>query len=202
MKSIERITYVPIESVKPYENNPRYNDNGVAALAESIKQFGWTKPIVVDAQNVIIAGHTRLKAAQLLGLKEVPVSVADWLTEEQAKAYRLADNKSGELAEWDYDKLVEEIQKAKNTDFSALGFSEIELMGLSGDFLPDGFGDEEGYEEIGEAQLKAKHITINYDAEDEEEVKELIGEKGELKVVYKASEIMQGNANDQEADTD
>lgn len=202
MKSIERITYVPIESVKPYENNPRYNDNGVAALAESIKQFGWTKPIVVDAENVIIAGHTRLKAAQLLGLKEVPVSVADWLTEEQAKAYRLADNKSGELAEWDYDKLVEEIQKAKNTDFSALGFSEIELMGLSGDFLPDGFGDEEGYEEIGEAQLKAKHITINYDAEDEEEVKELIGEKGELKVVYKASEIMQSNANDQEADTD
>lgn len=202
MRSIERITYVPIESVKPYENNPRYNDNGVAALAESIKQFGWTKPIVVDAQNVIIAGHTRLKAAQLLGLKEVPVSVADWLTEEQAKAYRLADNKSGELAEWDYDKLVEEIQKAKNTDFSALGFSEIELMGLSNDFLPDGFGDEEGYEEIGEAQLKAKHITINYDAEDEEEVKELIGEKGELKVVYKASEIMQGNANDQEADTD
>ena len=202
MRSIERITYVSIESVKPYENNPRYNDNGVAALAESIKQFGWTKPIVVDAQNVIIAGHTRLKAAQLLGLKEVPVSVADWLTEEQAKAYRLADNKSGELAEWDYDKLVEEIQKAKNTDFSALGFSEIELMGLSNDFLPDGFGDEEGYEEIGEAQLKAKHITINYDAEDEEEVKELIGEKGELKVVYKASEIMQGNANDQEADTD
>lgn len=202
MRSIERITYVPIESVKPYENNPRYNDNGVAALAESIKQFGWTKPIVVDAQNVIIAGHTRLKAAQLLGLKEVPVSVADWLTEEQEKAYRLADNKSGELAEWDYDKLVEEIQKAKNTDFSALGFSEIELMGLSGDFLPDGFGDEEGYEEIGEAQLKAKHITINYDAEDEEEVKELIGEKGELKVVYKASEIMQSNANDQEADTD
>lgn len=202
MRSIERITYVSIESVKPYENNPRYNDNGVAALAESIKQFGWTKPIVVDAQNVIIAGHTRLKAAQLLGLKEVPVSVADWLTEEQAKAYRLADNKSGELAEWDYDKLVEEIQKAKNTDFSALGFSEIELMGLSNDFLPDGFGDEEGYEEIGEAQLKAKHITINYDAEDEEEVKELIGEKGELKVVYKASDIMQGNANDQEADTD
>lgn len=202
MRSIERITYVSIESVKPYENNPRYNDNGVAALAESIKQFGWTKPIVVDAQNVIIAGHTRLKAAQLLGLKEVPVSVADWLTEEQAKAYRLADNKSGELAEWDYDKLVEEIQKAKNTDFSALGFSEIELMGLSNDFLPDGFGDEEGYEEIGEAQLKAKHITINYDAEDEEEVKELIGEKGELKVVYKASEIMQGNANNQEADTD
>lgn len=202
MRSIERITYVSIESVKPYENNPRYNDNGVAALAESIKQFGWTKPIVVDAQNVIIAGHTRLKAAQLLSLKEVPVSVADWLTEEQAKAYRLADNKSGELAEWDYDKLVEEIQKAKNTDFSALGFSEIELMGLSNDFLPDGFGDEEGYEEIGEAQLKAKHITINYDAEDEEEVKELIGEKGELKVVYKASEIMQSNANDQEADTD
>lgn len=200
MRSIERITYVPIESVKPYENNPRYNDNGVAALAESIKQFGWTKPIVVDAQNVIIAGHTRLKAAQLLGLKEVPVSVADWLTEEQAKAYRLADNKSGELAEWDYDKLVEEIQKAKNTDFSALGFSEIELMGLSNDFLPDGFGDEEGYEEIGEAQLKAKHITINYDAEDEEEVKELIGEKGELKVVYKASEIIENRENAQDAE--
>ncbi|WP_240164401.1 ParB N-terminal domain-containing protein [Limosilactobacillus mucosae] len=96
---MEQIREVPIDSVKPYENNPRDNDGAVEATANSIKEFGWQQPIVVDKDMVVIAGHTRLKAAKQLGLKHVPIVVAD-LSEEQAKAYRLADNKTGELADW------------------------------------------------------------------------------------------------------
>lgn len=202
MRLIEHVNYVPVEQVKPYEKNPRINEAGVAAIAESIKQFGWNQPIVVDANYVIIVGHTRYKAAILLGLKEIPVHVADWLTEEQAKAYRLADNKTGELSDWDYDKLVEELEKASSTDFSKLGFSDIELLGLIGDIEPEDFGDEEGYESVGEAQLKARRVTLNFDEADEEAVKQLIGESGELKVVYKASEIMARKTFNEEDNSD
>ena len=96
---------MPIKDVKPYEKNPRINDNAVEAVANSIKEFGWRQPIVVDKDNVIIAGHTRWKAAKKLKLKTVPVLVADDLTEEQVRAYRIADNSTGELATWDFDIL-------------------------------------------------------------------------------------------------
>lgn len=89
----------------PYENNPRFNEGAVDQVAESIKAFGFRSPIIVDRDLVIIAGHTRLKAAEKLGLKEIPVIVAEDMTEEQAKAYRLADNKTGEAALWDFDLL-------------------------------------------------------------------------------------------------
>lgn len=201
MKNIEKATYVAIDSIKPYENNPRNNDAGVIALAESIRQFGWQQPIVVDKDNVIIVGHTRYKAAKHLGLEEVPVAVADWLTDEQARAYRIADNKTATLSTWDYDKLVEEIQKAAETDFSKLGFSDIELLGLSGDFTPDDFGDEEGYEDIGEAQLKAHRLTLYYYEGDADKLKELLREEGELKVVYRTSELMAREAFADEEDT-
>jgi len=102
-----QIQNVPITSVKPYEKNPRFNDDAVDAVAKSIKEFGWQQPIVIDSEMVVIAGHTRLKAAERLGLTEVPVIVADNLTPEQVKAYRIADNKTGELAEWNYDLLPE-----------------------------------------------------------------------------------------------
>lgn len=201
MKNIEKATYVSIDTIKPYENNPRTNDAGIDALAESILQFGWQQPIVVDKNSVIIVGHTRYKAAKKLGYKEVPVSVADWLTEEQARAYRIADNKTASLSTWDYDKLVDEIQKASETDFSKLGFSEVELLGLSGNFTPDGFGDEEGYEDIGEAQLKAHRITIYFHEEDEERLKALLREEGDLKVVYRTSELMAREAFADDEDT-
>lgn len=90
-----KVQNVSIQDVKPYANNPRDNDGGVDAVANSIKEFGWQQPIVVDKDNVIIVGHTRYKAAKKLGMKEVPVVVADKLSEEQVKAYRLADNKTG-----------------------------------------------------------------------------------------------------------
>jgi len=100
---------VPIAQIKPYPGNPRKNDEAVKAVASSIREFGFQAPIIVDAQGVIIAGHTRYKAATSLGLKEVPVIYAD-LDEAKARAYRLADNKSTQLAEWDFDKLADELQ--------------------------------------------------------------------------------------------
>ena len=94
-----------IKDLHPYECNPRRNDNAVDAVAESIKEFGFKVPIVVDADGVIVAGHTRYKAAKKLKLKTVPCIVTDDLTPEQVKAFRLADNKVGELAEWDSELL-------------------------------------------------------------------------------------------------
>ena len=98
-----------LDKIKPYEKNPRKNDRAVDGVAESIKQFGFQQPIVVDKKNVIVVGHTRYKAAQKLGLKTVPCVRADDLTKEQVKAYRIADNKLNELATWDFELLGEEL---------------------------------------------------------------------------------------------
>ena len=111
-----------IGEIKPYEKNPRKNDNAVDAVANSISQFGFKNPIVIDGNNVIICGHTRYKAAQKLGLDVVPCVVADDLTDEQIKAYRLADNKVSELAEWDIDLLGEELNDIFDIDMSDFGF--------------------------------------------------------------------------------
>jgi DNA modification methylase len=118
--------------VKPYPGNPRLNDSAVDAVARSLQEFGFRQPIVVDKDGVIIVGHTRWKAAQKLGLKQVPVHVAKELTEAQIKAYRLADNKSGELAEWDFDLLPLELSALQEMDYDLdlLGFSTDELTEL------------------------------------------------------------------------
>ena len=113
-----------IGEVKPYEKNPRKNDNAVNAVANSISQFGFKNPIVIDGNNVIICGHTRYKAAQKLGLDVVPCVVADDLTEEQIKAYRLADNKVSELAEWDFNILGDELESIFDIDMTDFGFDE------------------------------------------------------------------------------
>lgn len=119
-----KIVEIELEKLKPYENNPRINDEAVPAVAESIKEFGWQQPIVIDRENVIIAGHTRYKAAMKLGLKTVPVKYADELTEAQIREYRLADNKTAELATWDDEKLKEELEKCGDFDMSAFGFDD------------------------------------------------------------------------------
>ena len=116
-----------IDEIRPYENNPRVNDGAVGAVAESIREFGFQQPIVVDRDGVIIAGHTRYKAAQKLGLTEVPVVVAGNLTDEQVRAYRLADNKTGELAEWDFSALEEELAGIGELDMSLFGFEPKEM---------------------------------------------------------------------------
>ena len=108
--------------IKPYEKNPRKNDSAVEAVANSIKEFGFKAPIVIDKDNVIVCGHTRYKAAKKLKLDTVPCVIADDLTEEQIKAYRLADNKVSELAELDIDLLGEELDGIFDIDMSDFGF--------------------------------------------------------------------------------
>lgn len=109
--------------LKPYENNPRINDGAVDYVAESIERFGFKVPIVYGPDNVIVCGHTRLKAALQLGFEEVPCISAEDLTEQQIKAFRLADNKVGEIAEWDYEKLRIELEDLPEVVMTDLGFS-------------------------------------------------------------------------------
>lgn len=118
-----QIIYKKIEELKPYKNNPRKNDEAVPYVAESIKQFGFKVPIIIDKNNEIIAGHTRYKASIELKLKEVPCIIADDLTEEQIKAFRLADNKVAEKAEWDMDLLELELQDIVDIDMEDFGFA-------------------------------------------------------------------------------
>lgn len=117
------IKTLKIGDIHPYEKNPRKNDKSVAAVARSIEEFGWQQPIVVDVNHEIICGHTRYKAAKKLGMKEVPCVIAENLTEEQIKAYRLADNKVGESSEWDLPLLSEELADIIDIDMSDFGFS-------------------------------------------------------------------------------
>ncbi len=119
-----QIEEMRVADLIPYENNPRKNDEAVEAVAASIKEFGFKVPIIVDADNVIIAGHTRLKAAQLLGMKTVPVIRADDLTDEQVKAFRLVDNKTAELAGWDFTALEAEMEELADFNMERFGFEE------------------------------------------------------------------------------
>ena len=146
MKIIEK----KLSELTPYANNPRLNDGAVDAVAASIKAFGFKVPLVVTADGVIVAGHTRLKAAQKLGLKTVPCIVADDLTPEQIKAFRLADNKVGELAEWDFEKLDLELEEL-DFDMTPFGFDEVGEVGEAsandidggGEISTDDFNDAE-----------------------------------------------------------
>lgn len=115
-----------VSELKEYEYNPRNNDGAVQAVADSINQFGFKVPIIIDREGVIIAGHTRKKAAERLELSSVPCIVADDLTPEQIKAFRIADNKTGELAEWDFELLEKELAEltAFDVDMSQFGFDE------------------------------------------------------------------------------
>lgn len=113
---------IKLKDIKPYGKNPRKNDDAVPYVAESIKQFGFKVPIVIDKNNVIVAGHTRYKAAKKLGFKSVPCIIADDLTDEQIKAFRLADNKVSEKAEWDLDLLDSEIEGIFDIDMTDFGF--------------------------------------------------------------------------------
>lgn len=119
-----KIKDVSLKDLIPYENNPRFNDDAVDGVAESIKDFGFKVPMVIDKNNVIVCGHTRYKAAEKLGLESVPCVVADDLSEEEIKKFRIIDNKAGEVAEWDFDKLSIEIADM-DLDLSDFGFDEV-----------------------------------------------------------------------------
>lgn len=149
-----------IGSIKPYDKNPRKNDDAVKYVAESIKEFGFKVPIVIDSDGVIVAGHTRYKAAKKLKLKEVPCIVADDLTEEQVKAFRLADNKVSEAAEWDFDLLDEELEEIFDIDMEAFGF-ELDVM-----------DEEEVTTERKEQKIDDGVLQIIIDCESEEDMQE------------------------------
>ena len=140
------IIEVKITELKPYENNPRNNDDAAAAVARSIKEFGFKVPVIIDKNNVIVAGHTRLKAAMLLKLESVPCIVADDLTDEQIKAFRLADNKVAELATWDFEALDKELKDLEDMDLdfdmSDFGFESSEIGGGTEQIEEDEFEED------------------------------------------------------------
>lgn len=134
-----------VDSLTPYDNNPRLNDDAVATVAESIRLFGFRQPIVIDVAGVIVIGHTRWRAAKHLGLAEVPVHVAGGLTPDQIRALRIADNKTGEIAEWDLEKLGIELKALDGSDLdldlAALGFDQDELARLLDPGVSNGLTD-------------------------------------------------------------
>ena len=154
------IIKMPIKDIKPYPNNPRKNDDAVAAVMESIKQCGYCAPIVVDEDGVVLAGHTRLKALKKLGRTEAEVCVKAGMTEEQKKKYRLLDNKTNELAAWDFDALAEELDGLDFGDFD-FGFS-----------LADEVSDTQ---ERREAAL-AQSISVVIDCDDDDEAERIFNE--------------------------
>jgi hypothetical protein len=128
-----QITQTPITDIQPYPNNPRKNNKAIDVVAESIKEYGFQQPIVVDKNGVIIVGHTRYYASKKLKLSEVPVIVADNLTDVQIDAYRIADNKTNEYADWDEDVLIAELEQILKINQNQLtGFTEDELNKLFG----------------------------------------------------------------------
>lgn len=150
----------PIEAVRPYPNNPRNNKKAVAAVAASIKEFGFKVPIVVDTAGVIITGHTRREAAISLGMKTVPVIVADDLTEAQIRAFRLADNKVSEFSEWDEDALAEELAQL---DEAALGIDMADI-GFEMEDAPsaDDFSDDFTLPDNGRPEMCTCTFTLHY----------------------------------------
>ena len=157
------IESIKIEDIKPYENNPRNNDKAVAGVKESIKQFGFKIPIVIDKNNVIVCGHTRYKASVGLGLKYIPCIRADDLTDEQIKAFRIADNKVSEVAEWDISKLSLELDDI-SIDMTAFGVDMDVINPIDLDD-PNEMDDDDGwYGDERERTNKAYNLDlIDYD---------------------------------------
>ena len=143
---------LPLGQIIPYARNPRRNEKAVATVAASIAEFGWRQPIVVDEHMVVLAGHTRLEAARQLGLETAPVHIAKGLTEAQARAFRIMDNRSSENAEWDNALLGLELGDLLEAEFDLglTGFSDEELTALMNGLADDGSGPQEGEDEVPE----------------------------------------------------
>lgn len=172
-----QIQYKNINDIKPYDRNPRKNDDAVKYVAESIRQFGFKVPIVIDRNGTIVAGHTRYKAAKKIGMSEVPCIIADDLTEEQIKAYRMADNKVSEFAEWDIDLLGEELGEITDIDMTDFGF-EINIPEENAEFIEDEFDEtlpEKPKSKLGEIYQMGRHRLMCGDGTDAECVKKLVG---------------------------
>ena len=182
---------ISIDELKAYENNPRNNTEAVEKVAASIEEFGFKVPIIIDRDNVIIAGHTRLLAAKDLGLEKVPCIVADDLTPEQVKAFRLADNKVSEYSTWDFQKLNLELEDLQDFEMQDFGFYETDDgEDFSNIFdepsqSSEGNGVQDQSEDEPEPE-KTYKVIVHVDSEDEaEEVADLLNENGwDSEVVY------------------
>ena len=169
---------IKLSDIVPYENNPRNNEKAVDAVAESIKQFGFKQPIIIDADRVIVCGHTRVMAAEKLGMETVPCVVADDLTEEQIRAYRLADNKVAELAGWNDELLAFEMECIKEIDMSLFGFDINTGSNEPGEVVEDDYEEdppEEPKSKLGEIYQLGRHRLMCGDSTDAESVKKLTG---------------------------
>ena len=180
------VKMMPIGDVVPYEKNPRLNDQAVDAVASSIREFGFKVPIVVDGKGVVVSGHTRLKAAKTLGLAEVPVIVADDLDDTKIKAFRLADNKVAELADWDESLLIKELEELDDLNYDMGQFEfELDLDGADGNG-----SDGDGSDDIGDIpdninvmETFALNVIVKDEAEQAELYEEMLGRGYEVKLV-------------------
>jgi len=173
-----------LSEIRPFENNPRINEPAVEAVARSIREFGFRQPIVVDEQGIIVVGHTRYKAALKLGLAEVPVHVAVGLTPAQIKAYRIADNQTNRLSEWDQDRLVSELLELQKLDFDLdlTGFTAEDLASFLSPANPDGQTDpdavpepsEEATTRTGDLWVLGNHRLLCGDSAQAEDVDRLL----------------------------
>lgn len=181
----------PINEVIPYEKNPRINDNAVPAVMRSIEEFGFKVPIVIDKNGTIVTGHTRLKAAKKLGMKTVPCIVADDLTPEQIKAFRLADNKVAEAAEWDMELLNKELDGIVDIDMSDFNFGDITDSPSSEDVVEDNGENIELPSEpktrLGDIWMIGRHKLMCGDATSEDVLKRLVGGGQSGYVSYRSS---------------
>jgi hypothetical protein len=174
-----------LSEIRPFENNPRINDAAVDAVATSIREFGFRQPLVVDELNVIVVGHTRYKAAMKLGLEEVPVHVAVGLTPAQIKAYRIADNQTNRLSEWDQDRLVVELMELQKLDFDLdlTGFTAEDLSSFLSPPNPEGQTDPDDVPEppdeaitmSGDLWTLGSHRLLCGDSSKPEDVDRLLG---------------------------
>lgn len=170
-----QIINIPITALIPYENNPRINDGAVDCVINSIKRFGFRTPIIVDKEYVIVAGHTRLKAAAVLGLQEIPCIVADDLTSEQIAAYRLVDNQAASLSTWDYEKLERELANIQSIDMSEFSFRDVsvEIIAVDDDYemeLPS-----KPKAERGQLYKLGRHYLMCGDSTVEDDIDHLMG---------------------------
>lgn len=164
MKIVEK----KLDEIIPYENNPRFNDNAVEYVANSIREFGFRQPIVVDKDMVIIAGHTRLKAAYKLGLETAPVVIAEDMTEEQVRAYRIADNRVSDFSIWDTKTLLDELSEISDDLFTGFSESEmfndldesIDVLDESDRSLLDDLDNEEFYRVVYQTTNKEKYDQV------------------------------------------
>ena len=180
------VKMMPIGDVVPYEKNPRLNDQAVDAVASSIREFGFKVPIVVDSKGVVVSGHTRLKAAKTLGLDDVPVIVADDLDDTKIKAFRLADNKVAELADWDESLLIKELEELDDLNYDMGQFEfELDLDDADGNGSDGDGSDDMGDipDNINVMETFALNVIVKDEAEQAELYEEMLGRGYEVKVV-------------------